>query len=53
MPAFAALAQSQTGLPPQPRVPLAQQIRWVADWISREQRQYGKPTKFESRDGKY
>ncbi|SFP60274.1 NAD(P)-dependent oxidoreductase [Variovorax sp. 770b2] len=36
-----------------PRVPLAQQIRWVADWISREQRQYGKPTKFESRDGKY
>ena len=25
----------------------------VADWISREQRLYGKPTKFEARDGKY
>jgi nucleoside-diphosphate-sugar epimerase len=36
-----------------PRVPLAQLVRWVADWISREQRQYGKPTKFEARDGKY
>ncbi|MFZ4481276.1 MAG: NAD-dependent epimerase/dehydratase family protein [Rhodoferax sp.] len=36
-----------------PRVPLSQLIGWVADWISREQRLYGKPTKFESRDGKY
>ena len=36
-----------------PQVPLAQQIGWVADWIAREQRLYGKPTKFESRDGKY
>lgn len=36
-----------------PRVSLSRQIGWVADWISREQRQYGKPTKFESRDGKY
>lgn len=36
-----------------PRVPLSRQISWVADWISREQRLYGKPTKFESRDGKY
>ncbi|MDA7417830.1 NAD-dependent epimerase/dehydratase family protein [Xenophilus arseniciresistens] len=36
-----------------PRVPLSQQIAWVADWISREQRLYGKPTKFEKRDGKY
>jgi nucleoside-diphosphate-sugar epimerase len=36
-----------------PRVPLARQIGWVADWIAREQRLYGKPTKFEARDGKY
>lgn len=36
-----------------PRVPLKQQVAWVADWISREQRLYGKPTKFEARDGKY
>ncbi len=36
-----------------PQVPLSRQIGWVADWISREQRLYGKPTKFESRDGKY
>jgi len=36
-----------------PRVPLSRLMDWVADWISREQRLYGKPTKFESRDGKY
>ena len=36
-----------------PRVPLLRQIGWVADWIAREQRLLGKPTKFESRDGKY
>lgn len=36
-----------------PRVPLKQQVGWVADWVSREQRLYGKPTKFEARDGKY
>jgi nucleoside-diphosphate-sugar epimerase len=36
-----------------PRVPLLRQIGWVADWIAREQRLLGKPTKFENRDGKY
>jgi len=36
-----------------PRVPLKQMIGWVADWIGREQRLYGKPTKFEKRDGNY
>ena len=36
-----------------PRVPLSQMVRWVADWTRREQRLYGKPTKFENRDGKY
>ncbi|MBI2772257.1 MAG: NAD(P)-dependent oxidoreductase [Burkholderiales bacterium] len=36
-----------------PRVPLHRLVGWVADWIAREQRLYGKPTKFEARDGKY
>lgn len=36
-----------------PHVPLQHQIGWVADWVSREQRSLGKPTKFEARDGKY
>ena len=36
-----------------PRVPLLRMVGWVADWIAREQRLLGKPTKFESRDGKY
>ncbi|MDB5732204.1 MAG: epimerase [Variovorax sp.] len=36
-----------------PRVPLSVQIGWVADWIAHERRLYGKPTKFETRDGKY
>ena len=36
-----------------PRTPLLRQIGWVADWIAREQRLYNKPTKFETRDGKY
>jgi hypothetical protein len=34
-------------------VPLSQLLGWVADWISREQRLLGKPTKFEARDGKF
>ncbi|WP_242612635.1 NAD-dependent epimerase/dehydratase family protein [Corticibacter populi] len=36
-----------------PRVPLSQLMLWVTDWTRREQRLYGKPTKFESRDGRY
>lgn len=36
-----------------PRVPLLRQIEWVADWIARERRLLGKPTKFENRDGRY
>lgn len=36
-----------------PKVPLSQLVGWVADWISREQRLLGKPTKFEARDGRY
>ena len=36
-----------------PRVPLAQMIDWVADWIERGQPSLGKPTHFSTRDGKY
>ena len=36
-----------------PRVPLSLQIEWVSDWVSRNMPSYGKPTKFESRDGHY
>jgi nucleoside-diphosphate-sugar epimerase len=36
-----------------PRVPLAQMVDWVADWVARGQPSLGKPTHFETRDGKY
>jgi nucleoside-diphosphate-sugar epimerase len=35
------------------RVPLAQMIDWQADWIARGLPGLGKPTHFETRDGKY
>ena len=36
-----------------PRVPLETMIDWVADWVTRGQPGLGKPTHFETRDGKY
>ena len=36
-----------------PRVPLETMVDWVADWVSRGQPSLGKPTHFETRDGKY
>jgi nucleoside-diphosphate-sugar epimerase len=36
-----------------PRVPLARMIDWQADWIRRGGESLGKPTHFETRDGKY
>ena len=36
-----------------PRVPLASLIDWQADWIARGQPSLGRPTHFETRDGKY
>jgi nucleoside-diphosphate-sugar epimerase len=36
-----------------PRVPLEQMLDWQADWIARGLPGLGKPTHFETRDGKY
>ena len=36
-----------------PRVPLAKMLDWQADWIARGLPDLGKPTHFETRDGKY
>ena len=36
-----------------PRVPLASMIDWVADWVSRGGQSLGKPTHFDTRDGRY
>jgi nucleoside-diphosphate-sugar epimerase len=36
-----------------PRVALETMIDWQADWIARRQPSLGKPTHFETRDGKY
>jgi nucleoside-diphosphate-sugar epimerase len=36
-----------------PRVPVAQMITWIADWLQRGGATLGKPTHFEARDGLY
>jgi nucleoside-diphosphate-sugar epimerase len=36
-----------------PRVPLSKMIDWVADWVAHGGASLGKPTHFETRDGKY
>ena len=36
-----------------PRVPLEKMIDWAADWVTRGGPSLGKPTHFETRDGKY
>jgi nucleoside-diphosphate-sugar epimerase len=36
-----------------PAVPLSQMLEWQADWVARGLPSLGKPTHFETRDGKY
>lgn len=36
-----------------PRVSVGQVVRWTADWVKRGGESLGKPTHFETRDGKY
>ena len=36
-----------------PQVPISQVIRWTADWVSRGGESLGKPTHFETTDGKF
>lgn len=36
-----------------PKVPLTRMLDWVADWTARDMPSFGKPTKFENRDGRY
>ncbi len=45
-----AQAQALFGLP---RVPVETMIDWVADWVQRGGPSLGKPTHFQTRDGKY
>ena len=46
----ASLAFSLFG---EPKMPVNQVIKWIAQWISDEKELLGKPTHFEVRDGKY
>jgi nucleoside-diphosphate-sugar epimerase len=36
-----------------PRVGIEQMVRWIADWVMRGGEDLGKPTHFETRDGKF
>ena len=36
-----------------PATPLESVLRWTADWVGRAGRNFGKPTHFETRDGRY
>ena len=37
----------------QPRVSASELLGWVADWVQRSGPDHGKPTNFESRDGRF
>lgn len=46
-------AQRAIGLFGPPTVSVAQMLRWIADWQARGGPSLGKPTKFQTRDGKF
>jgi hypothetical protein len=46
-------ASQATCLFGRPRVPLAQMIDWVTDWIAHDRPSLNSPTHFEVRDGVY
>ncbi len=46
----ATICKAKFGLP---RVDVSQMISWTADWIKKDLPTLGKPTKFETRDGKF
>lgn len=51
--AFLSNAQRSYELLGPPTVSAEQMIRWTADWIARDGDTLGKPTHFETRDGRY
>lgn len=51
--AFLSNASASHDLFHRPSVTVDQMIRWTADWVGRGGDDLGKPTHFESRDGKY
>jgi nucleoside-diphosphate-sugar epimerase len=51
--AFLSNAEASYNLFHRPQVAVDQMIRWTADWVLRGGDDLGKPTHFESRDGKY
>jgi nucleoside-diphosphate-sugar epimerase len=51
--AFLSNAEASHALFHRPSVTVDQMIRWTADWVFRGGDDLGKPTHFESRDGKY
>ncbi len=54
-PATALLSDARLGSERlgRPRVPVERLLEWIADWVVRGGRSLGKPTHFESRDGKF
>ncbi len=51
--AFLSNAQLSYRLFGRPRVTAEQMIRWIADWLARDGSTLGKPTHFQTRDGKF
>ena len=51
--AYLSNASKANALFGNPSVPVGKIIEWIADWIQRGGETLGKPTHFESQDGKY